>query len=60
MQTTEFNPELKIGVEISKYEICALFNCSPQGAMRRSLETKILVLGLNLKGGEYNDRWEGD
>ena len=60
MQTTEFNPDLKIGVEISNDEICALFKCSPQGGMRRSLETKTLVLVSNIKGGEYNDRWEGD
>ena len=58
MQKTEFNPDLKIGVEISNDEICALFKCSPQGGMRRSLETKTLVLVSNLKGGEYNDRWK--
>ena len=60
MQKTEFNPDLKLGVEISNDEICALFKCSPQGGMRRSLETKTLVLVSNLKGREYNDHWEGD
>lgn len=60
MQTEEFNPELKIGAEISNGEIRALFKCSLQGGMRRSLKTQTLVLISDLNGGEYNDRWEGD
>jgi len=47
---------LKPGDIISNKELCNVFKCSPQGGMRRSLKTNILVLISDHTKGVYDDR----
>ena len=48
------------GKTLNNEELCACFKCSPQGGMRRSLETNTLVLVSNHVKSIYDDRWIGD
>ena len=48
------------GKTLNNEELCARFKCSPQGGMRRSLETNTLVLVSNHVKSIYDDRWIGD
>ena len=45
---------------IDNRELTAIFRCSPQGGMRRSLETNTLVLVSDHTKSIYEDRWIGD
>jgi 5-methylcytosine-specific restriction protein A len=54
-----FSPNLERGQIIRNDELCALFKCSPQGGMRRSLKTNTLVLVSNHVASIYDDRWIG-
>ena len=55
-----FDPGLKIGETIFNNKLREIFQCSPQGGMRRSKRTNTLVLVSNKTIGIYDDRWEGD
>ena len=48
---------LRPGTELTNDELCAQFKCSPQGGMRRSLETGTLVIVCNHVASIYDDRW---
>ena len=52
--------ELNIGMDIDNKTSCEIFQCSPQGGMRRSLKTNSLVLISNKIHSVYNDLWKGD
>ena len=52
--------ELKRGMEISNLELCEMFQCSPQGGMRRSHATNTLILISNRVKSFYTDTWEGE
>ena len=52
--------ELTQGETLNNDELCTCFKCSPQGGMRRSLETNTLVLVSNHVKSIYDDRWIGD
>jgi 5-methylcytosine-specific restriction enzyme A len=54
------DPDLKRGQVVNNDQLCALFKCSPQGGMRRSLKTNSLVLVSNHVASIYDDRWIGD
>jgi len=41
-------------------ELCEIFECSPQGGMRRSHETNSLILVSNHVKSIYDDKWKGD
>ena len=55
-----FDPKLQVGDEIDNTRLCEIFQCSPQGGMRRSLKTNTLVLITNGVESLYQDRVEGD
>jgi 5-methylcytosine-specific restriction protein A len=55
-----FEPDIHIGDAINNNELSQLFKCSPQGGMRRSLNTNSLVIVSNHIKSLYDDRWEGD
>lgn len=44
----------------SNQDICEIFQCSPQGGMRRSLQTSTLVLVANHIKSIYEDQWQGN
>ena len=47
--------------KITNQELCDIFKCSTQGGMRRSLETKTLVLVTKTYGQQtYINYWEND
>ena len=48
------------GQVINNEQLCAVFKCSTQGGMRRSLTTNSLVLVSNHVASIYDDRWIGD
>jgi len=52
--------ELSCGDVLNNTELMAIFSCSSQGGMRRSLKTSSLVLVSNHVKSIYNDRWELD
>lgn len=52
-----FNPGLKIGEEINNDRLCDIFECSPQGGMRKSNTTNTLVLVADYINGIYHDKW---
>lgn len=54
-----FNPDLKIGQEISNSELSSLFKCGNMGGMRRSHTTNTLVLISDYTKGLYHDKWIG-
>jgi 5-methylcytosine-specific restriction protein A len=45
------------GDTLSNDRLCEIFQCSPQGGMRRSLKTNTLVLVSNHVDSVYHDRW---
>ena len=53
-------PPLTPGTVMSNQEICDVFQCSPQGGMRRSKKTNTLVLISNHVKSIYHDRRIGD
>jgi 5-methylcytosine-specific restriction protein A len=52
-----FSPGIERGSILNNDQLCALFGCSPQGGMRRSLKTETLVLVSNHVASIYDDRW---
>ena len=52
-----FNTGIERGSILNNDQLCALFGCSPQGGMRRSLKTNTLVLVSNHVASIYDDRW---
>ena len=55
-----FEPALRPGDVLSNDELCEMFECSPQGGMRRSHRTNSLVLISNyVEDAVYEDRWVG-
>jgi 5-methylcytosine-specific restriction protein A len=46
------------GQVIDNDELVSIFQCSPQGGMRRSISTNSLVIVSNHINSIYNDRWE--
>ena len=52
------NPiDLLPGDELTNEQLVQVFSCGNQGGMRRSLETKTLVIVSNHVESIYNDRW---
>ena len=45
---------------LSNNELCKIFECSPQGGMRRSHETNSLILVSNHVKSIYDNKWKGD
>jgi len=52
-----FEHSLKVGDVITNHQLTSVFKCSPQGGMRRSLETDTLVLISDHTKSVYEDRW---
>ena len=52
-----FSPGIERGSILNNDQLCALFGCSPQGGMRRSLKTETLILVSNHVASIYDDRW---
>ncbi|MGG3006675.1 HNH endonuclease [Geobacillus stearothermophilus] len=52
--------ELVPGQILRNDEIVSIFQCAPQGGMRRSKRTNSLVLISDHTKALYEDRWEGD
>jgi 5-methylcytosine-specific restriction enzyme A len=55
-----FEPNLKPGEILTNKDICRIFQCSPQGGMRRSKRTNSLVIVSDHLKGIYEDRWVND
>lgn len=55
-----FEHGLNPGDVIDNSQLTDIFKCSPQGGMRRSLQTNTLVLVSDHVKGIYEDRWVGD
>ena len=55
-----FHSGITPGAVLNNQQLCELFKCSPQGGMRRSLETNTLVIVSNHVKSIYDDRWVGD
>ena len=55
-----FFPAIRPGTSVDNARLCEIFQCSPQGGMRRSTRTGTLVLVSNHVESIYNDRWLGD
>ena len=55
-----FHPAIPPGTSVDNARLCEIFQCSPQGGMRRSTRTGTLVLVSNHVESIYNDRWPGD
>lgn len=51
---------LNNGQKLNNKELCEIFQCSPQGGMRRSRKSNTLVIVSNHIKSIYDDRWEGD
>lgn len=51
---------LKPGTVLDNAELCAIFQCSPQGGMRRSHKTNTLVIVTNHVASIYDDWWDGN
>lgn len=52
-----FEHGLKPGEILNNEQLCATFKCSPQGGMRRSIETNTLLIISNHTRAVYEDRW---
>lgn len=52
--------DLKPGEILDNKELISIFQCSPQGGMRKSNRTNSLVIVSNHVESIYGDRWEGD
>jgi 5-methylcytosine-specific restriction enzyme A len=55
-----FNPNIEQGQVSSNKELCEIFQCSPQGGMRRSLKTNSLLIISDHTKAIYEDRWIND
>lgn len=55
--STEFSVPLNPGDTIDNDTLTAIFKCSPQGGMRRSLKTNSLVLVSDPTKSTYEDKW---
>jgi 5-methylcytosine-specific restriction protein A len=55
-----FELDLEPGQTISNEELRKIFKCGSQGGMRRSLETKSLVIVSDSSKAVYQDRWDED
>ncbi len=55
-----FDPGLQLGDVIDNKQLADIFKCSGQGGMRRSLQTKTLVLVSDNIRSIYENRWSGD
>jgi len=53
-----FNPEIKIGQNLSNQDLCDIFKCGPQGGMRKSNTTNSLVIVSNHIKSIYEDKWD--
>jgi 5-methylcytosine-specific restriction enzyme A len=53
-------PALCVGEEISNEDLASIFQCSPQGGMRRSLRTNSLVVISDHTKPDYVDTWKGN
>ncbi|MFJ5535967.1 HNH endonuclease [Vreelandella titanicae] len=51
---------LQPGTVLNNQQLCDIFQCSPQGGMRRSLKTNTLVVVTNHVASIYDDHWHGD
>lgn len=51
---------LKPGDTISNDQLCDIFQCSPQGGMRRSKKKNSLIIVSNHVESLYDDRWIGN
>jgi 5-methylcytosine-specific restriction protein A len=56
-QELNFEHSLNIGDTITNSQLMKIFKCGPQGGMRRSLDTKTLVLISDPIQSVYDDRW---
>jgi 5-methylcytosine-specific restriction protein A len=56
---TDFDVPLRAGDTIDNDTLRAIFRCSPQGSMRRSLSTNSLVLISDHTKSAYEDTWTG-
>lgn len=56
----ETNSTLSQGQIFNNSQLRQIFKCSPQGGMRRSLQTNSLVIISNHLESIYDDRWVGD
>jgi 5-methylcytosine-specific restriction protein A len=56
---TDFDVPLRAGDIIDNDTLKAIFRCSPQGSMRRSLATNSLVLISDHTKSAYEDTWTG-
>ena len=54
-----FNPDLRIGQEITNAELVSIFKCGNMGGMRRSHTTNTLVIVSDYTKGLYHDKWIG-
>lgn len=52
-------PGIEIGKELDNGELTSIFQCSPQGGMRRSLRTNALVIVSDHTKPDYIDTWKG-
>lgn len=52
--------KIEQGQVLNNDQLCEIFKCSPQGGMRRSLETNTLVIVSNHVQSIYDDRWIND
>lgn len=52
--------KIQQGEILNNDQLCEIFKCSPQGGMRRSLETNTLVIVSNHVQSIYDDRWIDD
>jgi 5-methylcytosine-specific restriction enzyme A len=55
-----FEPGLEPEKTISNEELRKIFKCGSRGGMRRSLQTKTLVIVSNSTKAVYEDRWSQD
>ena len=57
--TTDFQLPIKSGDVIDNDTLCAIFQCSPQGGMRRAHKTNSLILVSDHTKSAYEDKWIG-
>jgi 5-methylcytosine-specific restriction enzyme A len=53
-----FKPDLEKNQVIDNNDLCSIFNCNPQGGMRRSLTTNTLIVVSNRTTDFYKDEWK--
>lgn len=55
-----FSPPLRPGESVDNKRLTGIFRCSPQGGMRRSLQTNSLVLICDYTQSIYVNRWRDE